>query len=932
MSEASQMSIVRFVMNVILAILALISPAHAEVPFSVAFYYAADPPWEMLQSYDLVVVDPDHVPNPSEVRLPHTRLAAYVSLGEVNPGRAYAQKIPASWFAGSNADWNSRIIDQTIPEWTQFFINEVIFPLWAAGYRDFFLDTLDSYQIIAKDDSERARQEAGLIRTIRALKARFPGARLIFNRGFEILPQVHREAYAVVAESLYRSYDTANRTYREVSPSDRDWLLAQLNRVKDEYKLPVIVIDYLPPKERDLARETARQIAAHGFIPWVTTVELDSLGVGAIEVMPRRILAIREPLGDDIVAQRLHPAVRLASMPLQYLGYDVTYADPDLLPTKRLTGQVAGILIWLTQSLDGKQKERLLNWLVQQNKEGIPIAIVGDLGFLLDSSVAETLGLKGGRQLAKKELPRIIKQTQMVGLEYTPRPHPSTFFPLTAKEGDAQLVIELEGQRQEAVVLTPWGGYAMNPYVVINLPGSEERRWIIDPFSFFQKALRLPAIPVPDVTTESGRRMLLIHMDGDGFVSRAELPGRPYAGEVLRDRIVRRYRLPMTISVIEGEVSTTGVYPQDAPKAEQVAREIFKEPHVEIASHSYSHPFVWHKMISDTEHDAPDSTYRLPIPGYRFDPQREIMGSIHYIEERLAPPGKKVALFQWTGDCIPDGNSLRLVGELGIPNLNGGDTTATYSQPTLTRVDGIGMNWENGFQVFAPNQNENVYTFNWTKAFYNYRRVIETFEWTEQPRRLKPINIYFHTYLMTKPEGLKALEEVFNWALKQETTPVKTSEYARKVLDFNKIAIARTLDGAVFRIRGSIALRTLRMPRALGFPDLLASRNVGGYTSNDHDHYIHLTDDQAELAVTATAARIPRLVSANGFIRSAYYDNQVARWHLAGYVPLSFSLAHVDGCKIIVNNQPIVAKRRRGEIADFQVPHASATIEALCRT
>ena len=40
-----------------------------------------------------------------------------------------------------------------------------------------------------------ARQQAGLIATIRAIKARFPDAKLIFNRGFEILPKVHDLAW-----------------------------------------------------------------------------------------------------------------------------------------------------------------------------------------------------------------------------------------------------------------------------------------------------------------------------------------------------------------------------------------------------------------------------------------------------------------------------------------------------------------------------------------------------------------------------------------------------------------------------------------------------------------------------------------------------------------------------------------------------------------
>ncbi len=74
--------------------------------------------------------------------------------------------------------------------------------------------------------------------------------------------------------------------------ADRELLLGQLKRVKQEYGLPVLSIDYVPPGERDLARETAAKIRDLGFIPWVTDYALDLLGVGEIEVMPRKVLMI----------------------------------------------------------------------------------------------------------------------------------------------------------------------------------------------------------------------------------------------------------------------------------------------------------------------------------------------------------------------------------------------------------------------------------------------------------------------------------------------------------------------------------------------------------------------------------------------------------------------------------------------------------------
>ena len=77
------------------------------------------------------------------------------------------------------------------------------------------------------------------------------------------------------------------------------------------------------------------------------------------------------------------------------------------------------------------------------------------------------------------------------------------------------------------------GGYALAPYHVLTLPGAVSRRWVIDPFAFLARALALPDLPVPDPTTESGRRLLLVHVDGDGFPSRAERPGAPTAAQSL---------------------------------------------------------------------------------------------------------------------------------------------------------------------------------------------------------------------------------------------------------------------------------------------------------------------------------------------------------------------------------------------------------------
>ncbi len=274
------------------------SMAFATQP-KIAVFYGANPPWEELRAFDVVVVESLHVRNPKAHANGRTQLFAYVSVGEADSNRAYRKDIPAAWKLGQNSGWGSVVLDQAQPEWPAFFVERVIKPLWDAGYRGFFLDTLDSYKIFAKTEADRAREEAGLVEVIRELKRRYPKARLIFNRGFEILPQVHQDVFAVAVESLFQGWDPSKKAYRPVPPADREWLLGQLNRVKQEYGLPVLSIDYVPPSKPDLARETAAKIRELGFIPWVSNPALNVLGVVGIEGAPDKAQHIDSPAPDE---------------------------------------------------------------------------------------------------------------------------------------------------------------------------------------------------------------------------------------------------------------------------------------------------------------------------------------------------------------------------------------------------------------------------------------------------------------------------------------------------------------------------------------------------------------------------------------------------------------------------------------------------------
>ncbi|MEO5659255.1 MAG: endo alpha-1,4 polygalactosaminidase [Polaromonas sp.] len=245
-----------------------------------AFFYGSPVPVAALSQFDRVVVEAENVKDLDGLRASGSDVFAYVSVGEAESWRTSSRALPKDLFLGTNIAWNSRIADLTQPGWRDYLIEQRMAQLWGSGYRSFFLDTLDSYQLVAKNPDEQLAQSKALVELIRAMHQRFPGVKLLFNRGFAVLPEAGPLAAGLVAESLFQSWNPMTQQYMPVADNDRNWLLTRLNDAHLRYGLPITVIDYVSPDKPELAQETARQITALGFTPWVSTPGLDMIGVG----------------------------------------------------------------------------------------------------------------------------------------------------------------------------------------------------------------------------------------------------------------------------------------------------------------------------------------------------------------------------------------------------------------------------------------------------------------------------------------------------------------------------------------------------------------------------------------------------------------------------------------------------------------------------
>lgn len=840
---------------------------------NVAFYYQDALPVDELQAFDAVVIDPARARLPDAGAAPHTFWFARLDL--------------ASWKRSA-----SDAAGQAIMSGIQV--------LWDEGYRGFLLD--DGVQ------ADAGGSDDGMLALMDAIRDRYPEARLMLRNHIALARARAGSLYALVVDSLYHRPGGFAGMMGKTPDGLRDGLLGEIRQLQSEFALPVVAVDYCLAGDKACRRDLARRLQEDGVQPFVTAPGMGIVGTGRIEVMPRKILMV-QALGRD---QSLDQSVGVIglSMPLSYLGYDVQYLDLNSkdLPANIGSDRYAGIVVALNQQAPKAGIWR--QWLLARIREGMRVAVIGNFGFPLDSAALAALGLEGvPGKVPPGSVPQVVGKEPLMGFETLPSPDARDVVGVRAGSADASLLrLAFDSYVYDAAALTSWGGYTLTPYDVVFLDALREYRLVFQPIDFFRQALQLPEMPVPDVTSENGRRLMFTQVDGDGFVSRAEFSSAAdeFSAEVLYRRILTKYPVPMTVSVIEGEIGPEGAYPELSPKLEPLARKIFALPNVEIASHSYSHPFFsWQidnrtgkriKPFHQTPEEAADP-FSMDIPGYEFDLDREIFGSIDYINQRLAPPGKRVEAMLWTGDTEMRPLALRKAVQAGVLSINGGNTVITKARNSWTSIAPYGVAKDDdpdAYQVYAATMNENVYTNDWLGPFYGFKRVIETFAMTDEPIRFKALDIYYHFYSATKKASLAALEHVFDTAMKQPVFPVYTTEYIKRVLQWRRVSVAR--DGDRWIVRSGADLRQLRWPGA-GVPELAGATGVMGYKPGPGGLYIHMGGDEASFRIASAGKQgLPYIQEASGFVRNFQRQGRGMQFELGGYYKPFVQFADMSGC------------------------------------
>ncbi|MCA3261457.1 MAG: hypothetical protein ING44_05925 [Telmatospirillum sp.] len=543
--------------------------------------------------------------------------------------------------------------------------------------------------------------------------------------------------------------------------------------------------------------------------------------------------------------------------------------------------------------------------------EGVPLAAANAIferaGFrLLDEYVRLTFDVEADRRM-----PALVEYERALDPPLTPfavwrSSDPATVSALVLRRRDRP---ETESH---VVMVGKHGGLAALGYSHFFEPELRRRQWRIDPIAFLTGALGAREAPVPDVTTLVGRRIYFSHIDGDGWRNVTEIqPGRRMrklsAEIVLEEAIAPFPDLPVTMAPIVADLHPDWC---GTPEGRDIAKRIFALPQVEAGSHTWTHPFDW-PFFERADAEALERAIASRYPGCQespgwitnmvarvrnrlsgnseakkraaeFDGQYgaagayntprayagkpyalvdEIGGAAAYIQT-LLPPGKTLGLVQWSGNTAPGEAALAAAAQAGLRNINGGDTRFDAEFNSLSYVAPVGRRVGAQQQIYAAASNENTYTDLWSDRYFGFRDLAETIANTGAPRRLTPVNVYYHVYSGEKDAALQALLGNLAYVRGLDIAPIFASHYAAIAEGFYSARIVAT-GARAWRIEDRGDLQTVRFdpPFDDAGVDFARARGVLGFRRDAGALYVALDPAEASPVVALGPADAGNAVS-----------------------------------------------------------------------
>ncbi len=218
----------------------------------------------------------------------------YLTVGEDDEKRTGDGTGPAglaSWYLDRDDDgqpdrnsiWNSWYANANDPKWRADRVKEAKRLVEEEGYHGIFLDTLDTAQLYPETQD-------GMVQLVADLREALPESPIILNQGFRLFDRLAPMADGLMLESFTATYDFDSKTYMLNYPASLDAHTKNVQRnlqpVLEEHPMPIFVLDYARPDDREAIQTAADRAATFGYQFAAAPIFLDDVYVNDIEGEP----------------------------------------------------------------------------------------------------------------------------------------------------------------------------------------------------------------------------------------------------------------------------------------------------------------------------------------------------------------------------------------------------------------------------------------------------------------------------------------------------------------------------------------------------------------------------------------------------------------------------------------------------------------------
>jgi hypothetical protein len=826
-----------------------------------------------LSAFDLCILRVDAKVDLEAAHALGNKCLARVPLFEVaadSPAAVLAQKLGVPLLEGSTRGYFR--LDATHPRWAHVVVHELVESAAERGFNGVVLAGLETIS----QDAERA----AVLAVLPLLKAAYPDKQVLLEGGYSLLHEARRYLDGIL--------------FIEEKDAEKDDLAREERKVREATRQGVqpYFVGFSQPGHTDDVTARATRIRELGGVPFFTTPELGGVNLGPLQETVRRVLVLHSGAAQESYTARvLHGS-------LEWLGYQIVYHDASLETSAAwLPEHVSINAVILDESLclNAERQSSLASLMNGLKHENVPVLITGQpWESAADwTQVSKILDLKGSGKSVAKAGETVLHQVESALLMNRGGISPRTkgLRDVRAASDSSQILLAARtaGTVCHQIFLSSWGGFWLDPLAVEAGPQ-------LDPLPFLERFLATQSVaPIVDTTSLDGQRLLITHIAADGFAETSDQPGLPVAAEVMLEKVIDRYSLPMTVAVCEGDVRgwTPGLDARQAMRLQQVARSIFALPSVEAASGGLSRPTSWQgdKPVGGTLNPSAGKTPLIL--------EREVAGSLAFLHHQMLNPERAMGLMSWPQDSFPSKEAVTFSRDMGVENLilQTQTTLAGRSPALFPRSWGIGAQFST-LMTRSP----------LTQGTPEVEAFISEAQRTGQNRWLSPVQLSLSFQDAARSSSLRQIERLLDWCASQPLQAVTAGHYARIMRDAARSRIFQTGPGRWIIVNEGFA-RTLRLPAASGVPDLTRCTGVVGFVRQGDQIYIHtLGLRRTELVMrTEPEPDYLRLASSSASVRYLEAGSRRALLQVAHTRPVEFAFEGMKPgtmCQMLANGLP----------------------------